>query len=152
MAEDLAKSTGTKHGLLLNVYRDGKGVEFTEALALGIPQMSGDLQRKTREALAERLTRMKETTLKAYLGDPNLEIRIAAARACATKGSKSLVPQLIPLLRDTRGGVAEAAHQALKELSGQDFGPKANASREERMQASRQWTDWWNKQPKKDEP
>ncbi len=152
MAEDLAKSTGRRHGLLLNVYRDGKGVEFTEALALAISQQTGDLQRKTREALAERLTRMKDTTLKAYLGDENLEIRIAAARACASKGSKSLVPHLIPLLRDTRGGVAEAAHQALKELSGQDYGPKANASREERMQASRQWTDWWNKQADKNEP
>jgi hypothetical protein len=152
MAADLANSTGRRHGQLLNAFRDGKGVEFTEALALAIPQMRGDLQRKTREALAERLTRMKDTTLKAYLGDENLEIRIAAARACAIKGSKSLVPQLIPLLRDPRGGVSEAAHQALKDLSRQDFGPKANASREERLQATREWTDWWNKQPKKDEP
>lgn len=152
MAEDLAKSTGTRHGLLLNVYRDGKGVDFTVAMALAIPRMRGDLQRKTREALAERLTRMKDTTLKAYLADENLEIRIAAARASALKGSKSLVPQLIPLLRDPRNGMDEAAHQALKELSGQDFGPKANANREERMQATRQWTDWWNKQPRKDEP
>jgi hypothetical protein len=152
MAEDMARSTGSRHGTLLKLYRDGKGVEFTEALALAIPQMSGELQRKTREALAERLTRMKDTTLKAYLGDENVEIRIAAARACAVKGSKSLVPQLVILLRDTRGGVAEAAHQALKELSGQDFGPKANASREERMQASRQWTDWWNGQAGKKEP
>jgi hypothetical protein len=152
MAEDLAKSTSSRHRTLLNLYRDGKGVEFTESLALAIPQMSGELQRKTREALAERLTRMKDTTLKAYLGDENMEIRIAAARACASKGSKSLVPLLIILLRDARGGVAEAAHQALKELSGQDFGPKANASREERMQASRQWTDWWSKQGDKNEP
>jgi hypothetical protein len=45
--------------------------------------------------------------------------------------------------------VAEAAHQALKELSGQDFGPKVNASREERVEASRQWTEWWNKQDHK---
>jgi hypothetical protein len=152
MAADLAKSTGRQHGVLLNLYRDAKGVEFTEVLALAIPQMRGDLQRKTREALAVRLTRMKDTTLKAYLGDENVEIRIAAARACAIKGSKSLVPQLIPLLRDPRGGLAEAAHQALKDLTGQDFGPKANASREERLQAVRQWTDWWNKQGNNSEP
>jgi hypothetical protein len=50
-AADLAKSTGRRHGLLLNVYRDGKGVEFTEALALAIPQLSGDLQRKTRRSV-----------------------------------------------------------------------------------------------------
>jgi hypothetical protein len=152
LAADLARSTGTKHGLLLNVYRERKGAQFTEALALAIPQLSGDLQKKTREALAERLTRMKDTTLKEYLGDENLEIRIAAARACAIKSSKPLVPQLIPLLRDTRGGVAEAAHQALKDLSGQDFGPKANASREERLKATGQWSDWWKKQSDKSEP
>lgn len=146
MAADLARSTGGRHGLLLNVYRDGKGAEFTEALALAIPQLKGDLQRKTRQALAERLTRMKDSTLKAYLSDEDLEIRIAAARACAVKGSKSLIPDLIPLVRETRGGVAEAAHQALKNLSGQDFGPKAGASREERVQAARQWSEWWSKQ------
>lgn len=146
MAADLAKSTGGRHGLLLNVYRDGKGAEFTEALALAIPQLKGDLQRKTRQALAERLTRMKDSTLKAYLSDEDLEIRTAAARACAKKGSKALIPDLIPLVRETRGIVAEAAHQALKELSGQDFGPKPGASREERVKAARQWSEWWSKQ------
>jgi hypothetical protein len=146
MAEDLAKSNASRLSLLLHNYRIGKGVEFTEALALAIPQMSGANQRRTREVLADRLTRMKETTLKEYLADENLEIRIAAARACAKKGSKALIPDLIPSLRDSRGGIAEAAHQALKELSGQDFGPKANASRDERVQATRQWTEWWKKQ------
>jgi hypothetical protein len=149
MAADLAKSSGSEFKLLLHNYRVGKGAEFTEVLGLAIPQMSGERQQRAREALAERLTRMKDTTLEKYLGDEVLEIRIAAARACALKGSKSLIPRLIPLLRETRGGVDEAAHQALKELTGQDFGPKANASREERFQASRQWTEWWNKQERR---
>jgi HEAT repeat protein len=149
MAADLAKSSGSQFKLLLHNYQVGKGAEFTEVLGLAIPQMSGVSKQKAREALAERLTRMKDSTLEKYLGDDVLEIRIAAARACALKGSKSLIPRLIPLLRDTRGGVAETAHQALKELTGEDFGPKANASREERVQASRQWTEWWNKQEHK---
>jgi hypothetical protein len=149
MAADLAKSDLPRFTTLLHNFRLGKGTEFTEALALAIPQLRGERQRETRKALADRLTRMKESTLKEYLSDELLEIRIAAARACAIKGSKSLIPDLIPLLRDSRGGVAESAHLALKELSGQDFGPKANASREERVQAARQWTDWWNKQDHK---
>jgi hypothetical protein len=152
MAADLAKANTSRFELLLHNFKLGKGVENTEALALAIPQLNGERQKRVQEELAKRLTRMKDATLKAYLGDANMEIRVAAARACALKGSKSLVPQLIPLLRDTRGGVSEAAHLALKELSGQDFGPKANASREERVQAARQWTEWWNKQAKKDEP
>jgi serine/threonine protein kinase/pimeloyl-ACP methyl ester carboxylesterase len=145
-AADLAKATGSRFKLLLHNYRIGKGSEYTEALGLAIPQLSGDSQQKAREALAERLARMKDTTLEKYLSDEMLEIRIAAARACAIKGSKSLIPNLIPLLRDTRDGVAEAGHQALKELSGQDFGPQTNASGEARVQASHQWTEWWNKQ------
>jgi hypothetical protein len=152
MAADLAKANTSRFELLLHNFRLGKGTEFTEGLALAIPQLSGERQKRVQEELVKRLTRMTDTTLKGYLGDEIMEIRVAAARACALKGSKSLVPQLIPLLRDTRGGVSEAAHQALKELSGQDFGPKANASREQRVQASRQWTDWWNKQLKKSEP
>jgi hypothetical protein len=149
MAADLAKATGSRQKLLLHNYQVGKGAEFTEVLALAIPQMKGESQQKVREALAERLTRMKDSTLEQYLADDVLEIRIAAARAGALKGSKSLIPHLIPLVKDTRGGVAEAAHQALKELTGQDFGPKVNASREERVEASRQWTEWWNKQDHK---
>ena len=144
MAEDLAKSTGSRFDLLVKLYREGKGADFTEALALAIPQMNGDRQGKARDALFERLKRMKDSTLSQYLGDELLEIRIAAARACAFKGSKSLIPRLVPLVRDTRGGVAEAAHNALKELSGRDFGPKPNANREERLQASREWLEWWN--------
>jgi hypothetical protein len=146
MADDLVKSTGSRFTLLMRNLRIGKGAEFTEALALAIPKLNGDRQQKAREALVERLTRMKDTTLSEYLSDEQLEIRIAAARACAAKGSKSLIPRLIPLVRETRGGVAEAAHQALKQLSGEDFGPKPDASRDERVQAARHWLDWWNKQ------
>jgi hypothetical protein len=146
MADDLASSSGGRFNLLLHNLRIGKGGEFTDALALSIPKIEGDRQQKVREALVERLTRMKETTLSEYLDDEQVELRIAAARAAASKGSRTLIPRLIPLLRDTKAGMAEAAHQALKQLSGQDFGPKPGASRDERVQAARQWLDWWNKQ------
>jgi hypothetical protein len=151
MAADLAKSKGTRHDNLLKLYRDEKGAQYTEVLALAIPQIKDERQGKVRRALAERLTRMKESTLKEYLKDENLEIRVAAARAAARKRSKALIPQLIPLVKETRGGVAEAAHEALKDLSGQDFGPKANSGRQERVEAARQWSEWWKKQEGKKE-
>jgi hypothetical protein len=151
MGDDLAKSTGSRFDVILHNLRIGKGAIFTEALGHAIPKLKGDRQQKVRDVLVDRLTRMTVKTLSEYLTDEQLEVRIAAARACAAKGSKSLIPRLIPLLRDTRGGVAEAAHQALKQLSGQDFGPKSDASREERVQAARQWLDWWNKQEGKKE-
>jgi len=41
--------------------------------------------------------------------------------------------------------VARAAHAALKNLTKQDFGPDADASRAERAQAIERWNDWWSK-------
>ena len=128
--------------------RDEKGVQYTEALATAIAQLEGEARRKAREALAERLTRLKEKSLAAYLLDEDAEIRRAAALACAMKESKVLIPQLIPLLRDPEMLVVHATHAALKELTGQDFGPTAKASREDRDQAALQWLKWWNKQQK----
>ncbi len=149
MAGDLVKASGSRHTMLLKQISEGKGVEFTEALALAIPQLKGENKRKARTALTQRLTRMKEATLTNYLADEDIEIRRAAALACAAKGSKTIVPHLIPLLRDPQQLVAEAAHEALKDLTGQDFGPAAKASREDCDQAARKWLDWWNKQARK---
>jgi hypothetical protein len=146
MGDDLAKSTGSRFDVLLHNMRIGPGEEFSEALARAIPELKGDRQQKVRDALLERVKRLKDGTLNEYLRSEQVELRIAAARAAAANGSKTLIPNLIPLVRDTSNGMAEAAHQALKQLSGQDFGPKSGASRDERVTAARQWFDWWYKQ------
>ena len=146
LARQLLGATGARQSALLEQMRNGKGVQFTEALATAIPHLQGEARRKAREALAERLTRMKETTLATYLQDDDAEIRRAAALACAMKESKVLVPNLILLLRDPESSVVLAAHAALKELTGRDYGPSADASREDRDRAIVQWQRWWNRQ------
>ncbi len=146
MAGDLVKASGTRQDQLLKQMRDGKGVLFTEALAHAIPRLAGDKQQKARTALAERLTRMKGETLTSYLKDEDVEIRRAAALACARKDSPTFIPALIPLLRDPERLVVEAAHAALKDLTGRDFGPPPDANREARDRAVRKWLDWWSKQ------
>ena len=108
--------------------------------------MEGDAKRQAREALAIRLARMKVETLATYLQDEEAEIRRAAAIACAKKESKILIPNLISLIRDPETSVALAAHAALKDLTGQDFGPSADASRQDRDQAALKWLRWWTKQ------
>jgi hypothetical protein len=148
LAGALAKASGDRQAELLEKMRDEKGVQYTEALAAAIPLLEGESHRKAREALAERLTRLKEKSLAAYLVDEDAEIRRAAALAVAMKESKALLPNLIPLLRDRELSVVHATHAALKELTGQDFGPAANASREDRDQAALKWLKWWNKQKK----
>ena len=148
LADALVKAPPGRQAKLLEKIQGEKGPQYTEALALAIPQLDGEPRRLARDALADRLTRMKATVLAEYLQDDDAEIRRAAALAVAMKESKELIPNLIPLLRDAEVSVARAAHAALKELTGQDFGPTAKATREQREQAAVKWLQWWGKQKK----
>ena len=121
-------------------------VAYTEALAHAIPRLDADSRRSAREALAERLARMKPATLQSYLKDELPEIRRAATLACAAREAKELTGELIRLLNDPDPLVERAAHAALKELTGQDFGPKAGADGPERSKAISAWEAWWKKQ------
>ena len=112
MARELAQAPPGRRDELLGKYREGKGVTFTEALAGAIPRLDGDDRRKARDALADRLTRMKADTLSRYFQDQDAEIRRAAALAAAMKEAKTLIPDLIPLLGDPEPTVARAAHAA----------------------------------------
>src|SRR5262249_30234519 len=116
------------------------------ALAAAIDQLNGPLKTKAREALAERLARMTDATLRDMLQDEASEIRRAAALACAMKDEKEFVPGLANLLNDEQPAVVRAAYSALKALTGQDFGPPSNASSEERSRAAAAWKEWWQKQ------
>jgi hypothetical protein len=146
---DLVRARGARQGQLLQSLRDGKGVLFTEALVSAIPRLDGEARRKAREALADRVTRMSDKTLGSYLQDEEPELRRAAALACAMKESKERVPDLIRLLSDPEAVVERAAHAALKELTGQDFGPPAGADRTERARAVASWNVWWRKQSRR---
>jgi HEAT repeat protein len=142
----LVGAPAARQGALLENLRDGKGVEYTEALAAAIPKLTGAARGKARAALAERLARMKAATLAKYFQDEDAEIRRAAALACAMKDGQDQVPGLIRLLSDREPLVEQAAQAALKELTGQDFGPAAGASRADRARAIAAWQVWWNKQ------
>ncbi len=94
--------------------------------------MDGAAKSNARDALAERLTRMKADTLVRYFKDQDAEIRRAAALAAAMKEEKVLIPDLISLLGDPETDVAKAAHAALKDLSGEKLGASAD-----------EWKAWW---------
>jgi HEAT repeat protein len=131
---------------VLDRLKEAKGVVNTEALATAIPQLSGAMKTRAREALAERLARMTAATLRDKLQDEAAEIRRAAALACAVKADKQFVPDLIPLLEDQQGSVVRAAHAALKDLTGQDLGPTGDANAAARTRAASAWKEWWKKQ------
>jgi HEAT repeat protein len=149
LSKELVAAKGERQGALLDRLKTSKGGVYTDALAQAIPRLPAAMQTKARDALAERLTRMKATTLKDKLQDEDAEVRRAAALACAMKEARAQIPDLIPLLLDSERSVAAAAHAALKDLTGRDFGPHAKATAGERTLALLAWRDWWKTQQAK---
>jgi hypothetical protein len=149
MAEAAVEAAGAKQDHLIESLRDKKGAPYTRALAGAIAKLDGEARKKAREALADRLTRMTAATLGEMLKDEDLEVRRAAALAVAMKEDNTHLARLIELLDDRETTVSRAAYAALKSLTGQDFGPAADASRAEKASAIAAWKAWWKQQEKK---
>jgi hypothetical protein len=149
LGDELIKATPSKWQKALEKLRDGKGPEYTQALAYAITQLDGQQKKSARDALAERLSNMKSSTLGQYLADDNPELRRAAALACAMKEDKAHIGKLIDLLDDPERTVERAAYAALKDLTKQDFGPAADASNDEKAAAVKKWRAWWKRQAEK---
>ena len=143
MSEELVAAKGEEQLAVLARLRDSKGADNTDALALAIPKLSGDTQRQTRDALTQRLTRMTAATLRDKLQDDSVEVRRAAALACGRKNAKEHIPDLLQLLDDVEMEVVQSARMALKELTGQDFGPSGDAGSRKRADAAQVWRKWW---------
>lgn len=151
LVRELVNADGDARDELLRTYRDAKGGEYTETLAQAVGRLSGDGQAKTRDALANRLTRMSSATLVEFLRDRNREIRRAAALACGAKDATRLpefADALIRTLADDEPLVVQAARASLKTLSKQDHGPEAGASASDRGKAIMAWRKWWDTQRK----
>ena len=132
MARELAQAPAERRDELMQQYRDGKGVTFTEALAGAIPQLDGEGKRKARRPGGAADPHEGGGAGPRYFQDQDAEIRRAAALAAAMKEAKTLIPDLIPLLSDGEPAVAHAAHTALKDLSGEKLGPTED-----------EWKAWW---------
>jgi hypothetical protein len=124
LRDRLVQASPDEQMTILNRLRDNKGPANTEALAAAIPLLKGAVKTKACDALADRLARMTSATLREKLHDPSVEIRRAAALACAMKEDKALIPDLVHLLDEREDRVRRAAQAALKSLIGQDFGSK----------------------------
>ncbi len=149
LADALLRVPAAAWAKALEQVRDGKGVNFTQALVLAIPQVDGDRKKAVRGALAERLTRMSPETLRGMLKASELELRRAAVLACAMKDDRTHVPDLIDLLIDEEEIVVRAARAGLKSLSGgQDFGPDLGSTKLDIAIAVEDWKAWWAKQKK----
>lgn len=142
-SEELINAKGDEQLSVLARLRDAKGIDNTDALALAIPKLSGDIKRQAREALMKRLTRMTAATLRDKLQDDSVEVRRAAALACGHKNAKEYIPDLLSLLDDPERDVVQSARLALTELTGEDFGPAGDADRRGQSDAAAAWHKWW---------
>lgn len=139
LSRDLLKADEVRQGVLLAKLHEGKGLGYTLALAQAIPGLTGEAQEKAREALADRLTRMTVATLRDKLQDDDPEVRRGAVQACARKGEKELVPDLIALLDGGEPWTAHLAETGLKTMTGREHVTPAA------------WRTWWEGQ-KQGEP
>src|SRR5262249_31581154 len=136
LSNEFIEARGTEQKELIAKLEKEKGVDNTEALALAIPRLEGQTKQKAREALANRFTRLKPDSLLRYIEeDPDPEIRRAAVLASAMRDLRAHIPAIIERLKDSEPAVVRAAHAALKTVTGEDFGPSADATREEHAQA-----------------
>jgi hypothetical protein len=138
LSTQLVEASPENQQSLLSKLHDTEGNIYTQALALAIPQLSGQIKTEARDKLADRLADMTDATLRDKLDDPDSEIRRAAALACALKNEKQFVPKLIDMLEDRQSSVGRAARAALQKLTRQNLG----------MEAA-EWRQWWNKHGEK---
>jgi hypothetical protein len=151
VAREVVDAKGNPAGKLLEDLHSDRDRKYTEALLVAISQLDGDGKKGARKVLAERLAKegkVKPEKLGEYLGDRDSEVRRAAALACALNESKQHVPQLIGLLRDREALVSRAAWASLKNLTGQNLGPTADATDAEKDKAIEAWREWWTKNGK----
>lgn len=147
-ASTMLKASGSDWAKLLLAARDGKGPTNTRALVVTATSAGDDRKSAARDALAERLCRMTATTLRTMLKADEVELRRAAALACAMKDDKDHIPDLIDALTDKDDAVSRAAKAGLKSLTGKDFGPAATATADQKTAAAITWREWYAKEKK----
>jgi len=136
LAEELRTTLDEERAAqILDLLENTKGQEYTEALYNTIAQVrSITVKDLIRKALQNRLNRMSKNTLQQYLGVENKELRLAALALLPGKvGAKEAVPDIMPLLRERDVQISVAAHEALKNITGQDKGRDYAA-----------WQRWWD--------
>lgn len=142
LADDLLSASEDRQDAAREKLRDGKGADFTDALAAAILKLDGDAKARTRDALVERLARMNNATLRDKLADDDQEVRRAAVLACAMKDDRGFIPDLIALM-EQEPPLTPAVRAALRGLTECDFGPTARAGQDERSKAIAAWKAWW---------
>lgn len=123
MLEKLLTALPDKQAAILDEMSESRNSEFNEILVEAIEKLSTNAGKDAaREALANRFRRLSTKSITENLTHPDREVRLASASAAKLKNDPAAAAGLIPLLADLDIGVSTAALEALKSISGQDFG------------------------------
>ncbi|HEY7426154.1 MAG TPA: hypothetical protein VH682_18125 [Gemmataceae bacterium] len=145
LADAASSERGPRLKALLTELEKRRGKEVLPGLANAAASYDKDIQKLGRDLLYNHLARQTEVIVKEKLKDDLVEVRKAAMRVVAAKMPR-LTGELIDLLEDEQAEVRAAAHDALVKLSrGEDFGPTADASKEQLADAREKWWTWWNR-------
>ena len=149
---ELAKAVSTTRGISLRGVlkelgkRDGK--EALDGLTRAAGNDNPNARLVARDMLDVHLGRMPASSLGEVLKDARVEARLGATRVAGTR--EAMTPALIERLTDDSAAVRAEALAALKKLSkGEDFGPKADATADQRREARRKWQKWWDERTEK---
>jgi hypothetical protein len=148
LAAAVAEARGPRLKEIITELGKRQGEPVVTGLDTAIRTPEEDLKRLAREQLVKFLTREPAAALEKRLKDERAEVRRAAAQAIGDKKLRLIGP-LIGVLSDKDREVRQAARQSLVRLTGQDFGPEANASENDIDAAVDRWRDWWERQPRK---
>jgi hypothetical protein len=142
LARAVAGERGPRLKSMLIELEQRKGKEVLTGLGVVAGRSERDMQKLARELLDQHLIRQGADFVKEQITSDNPEVRQAAARTIADK-FPALASYLIELLGDNKAEVRAEARQALTRLArGEDFGPEADATAEQRKQAQAKWKAW----------
>jgi hypothetical protein len=146
LAEAAGSAQGPRLRQVLVELEQRRGRDVLDGLVTATSNSDRATGQFARDLLDRHLGGQKPGFVQEKLKDEQPEVRRAAARVVAARMPR-LAGDLIDLLTDERADVRGEAHQALVRLSGgQDFGPPADASRDQFEEAQKKWRDWWRRQ------
>jgi hypothetical protein len=145
LADAASSERGPRLKAILTELEKRRGKEVLPGLANAAGNYDKDIQKLGRDLLYGHLARQTEAVIKEKLKDDLVEVRKAAVRVVADKMPR-LTGEVIDLLEDGQAEVQTAAHDALVKLSrGEDFGPAADASKQQIADAREKWWTWWSR-------
>jgi hypothetical protein len=139
LAAALTSAAAAERDEILKRLEAGKGGAFTDALVDVLPNLQGETRVRARDALEQRLRRMTVKTLAAYLQEDNVDLKWAAIKAAGAKGSRELAPELINIVGSGAEALAEAAHDALEQITGQTLPRSAAPTPADWKRLAGQW-------------